>query len=165
MVSEIAEVVRNAVRALDPLVDHKPSERDRRLFYEQLSVIGWLEPEVLNAINKAIDSSAADEVVRELSEDGRVEIVGRQRHTTRAKKEERQVAHAISRYWEVERRKADLKAQGVRGYHDRAYEEVAKRAHMSISALRQLIRRFLPEDERRRALKASAQQFVAEPKN
>jgi hypothetical protein len=161
---EIREPVRIAMRALNALCDLKPSEYERKWFYEALSVIPWLDQKIRYAVNEQNDTST-NETVLELSPDGRVENVGRQRYSTRARNEERQAVRAISCYWSIERRKATLKAQGERAYHRRAYEDEAKEAGITVDALRQLIRRFLPEAERRRALMESARRFAAERKN
>jgi hypothetical protein len=155
----IRPIVSKALEALGALIDHAANEYERKLFYEALDLIPWLAPKIRYAINEELDSST-DEVVIEHSPEG-VRIVGRRRHSTRAKNEERQQIQALARYLAIEARKASMKAKGERprgGAHEAAYAEEAKKAGMSAPALKQLIKRYGPKGERRATLKKSAQQ-------
>ena len=156
---EIRPIVSKALEALDALIDHAANEYERKLFYDALDLITWLAPKIRYAVNEELDSST-DEVVTEQSSEG-VKIVGRRRHSTRAKNEEQQQIRALAHYFAIEARKASMKAKGERprgGAHEAAYAEEAKKAGMSAPALQQLIKRHGPKGERRATLKKSAQQ-------
>jgi hypothetical protein len=101
-----------ALDALQALIDHgPPSEYELKLFYETLDLIPWLASKVRYAVNEELDSST--EVVIEHSPEG-VRIIGRRRHSTRAKNEERQQVQALAHYYAIEARKAQMKASGER---------------------------------------------------
>jgi hypothetical protein len=158
---DIRPTMSKAIEALGALIDHAASEYERKLFYDALDLIPWLAPKIRYAINEELDSST-DEVVIEQSPEG-VRIIGRRRHSTRAKNEEWQQIHALTHYFAIEAHKASMNAKGERprgGAHEAAYAEQAKKASMSAPALKQLIKRHGPKGERRAALKKSAQQFA-----
>jgi hypothetical protein len=159
--TDIRPHVSKAIDALLALIDDSPpSEYERKLLYDALEQIPWLAPKIRYAINEELDSSA-DEVVIEQSPKHGLKIVGRRRYSTRAKNEERQQVHAIAHYWAIEAHKARMKKEAQRprgGAHEAAYAQEARKAGMTVTALKALIKRHVPKGERRETLKESARQ-------
>jgi hypothetical protein len=159
---DIRPAMSMALDALSTFSDQPASEYERKLFYDALELIPWLSPKIRYAIDAVLDSST-DEVVTEWSPEG-VQIVSRRRHSTRAKNEERQQAHAIARYFAIEAAKVRMKEKGERprgGAHEAAYAAEARKAGMTVTALKALVKRHVPKGERRAALKVSAQQSAS----
>jgi hypothetical protein len=168
---DIRPHVSKTLQALDALHDHgPPNEYERKLFYEALELIPWLAPKIRYAINEELDSSIDESVTEiEMSPEGLTRIVGRRRHSTRAKNEERQQIRAFAHYSSIEYRKVEMKKNGERphgGAHEAAYAEEARKAGMTVDALNQLIKRHGPKGIRRERLKETAQQHaLRKPEN